>query len=1004
MSSIPSPGNRRPFFLRIRARVFPLLLAGPLFAATAVRAQAPTLVKDIYPGISSTASRVVGFESVLGVSGGKAYLRGYGTQGFGLWVANDTPAEPRSLLDVPVTSVPGADVNGTFFFSATSPEGNWLCKSDGTVAGTSFILRFSGDGVHPVQLSRLSKVGSLLFFATDDGIHPPGLWKSDGTAAGTTLVKELPKGAFSSFHFPTEFVDVGGVLLFSCNGSPGYGLWKSDGTEAGTLQLADVGQPAGLVSVNGTLFFRTSDAAHGSELWKSNGTAPGTVLVKDIAAGPASSSPQSLVSFGGALWFALGSDGSIWTSDGTEAGTVLFSPLASGKLLVPSGARLFFTYAGTQLYATDGTGPGTGLVMAFSAPFDLSTAATIPDALLFWIDRGAAGLELRRTDGSTAGTSLVKTVDPGNEAQQPGPSASVGGAALLFVYNNADSLFRSDGTAAGTLPVAATVHLPNDGFPNWLRDVNGTLIFTAGDVDHGFELWKSDGTPAGTALVRDIEPGPGDSGPRVFFATPSNVFFYACVPATGCEIYRTDGTEAGTRLVKDILPGSESGFSGTLGVLGDGLLFAANDGVHGTEPWWSDGTTDGTFLLGDLNPGAASSDVRLIGVLNGAHFFSASDGTTTTLWKTDGTAAGTVAVGPVPNAAAGEEIGGFLVFPASDPARGEEVWRTDGTSGGTSLLLGINPVAGSSPRSFLRVGSRIVFFADDGVHGYEPWTTDGTPAGTALLKDINPGVLRSIGTGAAVLGDALFFFADDGVHGLEPWKTDGTGPGTVLVRDIAPGPSGSNVGVDRFAAGGHEVFFTASDHVSGRELWRSDGTAAGTTLVADLVPGLGSGQIPWSMANSMPVLARSGGRVFFTATEGATGYELWSLPVPLKLHTITPCRIADTREAAGPTGGGPLGSSETVIVQVTGSCGIPSTALSIAANVTIVNPTATGSLSIFAGGPIVSGTTQVPVTAGKTRALNAIPVLGTAGSLSVRAALPQGGSTHALLDVSGYFE
>ena len=158
------------------------------------------------------------------------------------------------------------------------------------------------------------------------------------------------------------------------------------------------------------------------------------------------------------------------------------------------------------------------------------------------------------------------------------------------------------------------------------------------------------------------------------------------------------------------------------------------------------------------------------------------------------------------------------------------------------------------------------------------------------------------------------------------------------------------------------------------------------------------------MANSMPVLARSGGRVFFTATDGTTGYELWSLPVPLKLHTITPCRVADTRDPAGPTGGAPIGSSETVVVQVTGSCGIPSTALSIAANVTVVSPSTAGSLSVFAGGPIVSGSTEVPVTSGKTRALHFIPGLGTAGSLAFRPSMQAGGWTDVILDVSGYFE
>ena len=149
---------------------------------------------------------------------------------------------------------------------------------------------------------------------------------------------------------------------------------------------------------------------------------------------------------------------------------------------------------------------------------------------------------------------------------------------------------------------------------------------------------------------------------------------------------------------------------------------------------------------------------------------------------------------------------------------------------------------------------------------------------------------------------------------------------------------------------------------------------------------------------------RSGGLIFFVGNDGVTGDELWSLPIPLDFHPVTPCRVADTRDPEGPAGGVPLGASQTLILPVTGRCGIPSTAVSVAANVTVVNPTATGSLSVFAGGPIVSGTTEVPVTAGKTRALNAIPIIGTVGSLSVRPGLPEGGTTHVVLDVSGYFE
>ena len=179
---------------------------------------------------------------------------------------------------------------------------------------------------------------------------------------------------------------------------------------------------------------------------------------------------------------------------------------------------------------------------------------------------------------------------------------------------------------------------------------------------------------------------------------------------------------------------------------------------------------------------------------------------------------------------------------------------------------------------------------------------------------------------------------------------------------------------------------------------------AAFTRVADLAPGLRSGATPWEASATKTVLARSGGRIFFTGNDGATGHELWSVPVPLGFHPVTPCRVADTRDPAGPAGGIPLGSAQSLILPVTDRCDIPSPAVSVAANITVVSPTVTGSLSVFAGGPIVSGTTEVPVTAGKTRALNAIPLLGTTGSLSVRASLPEGGTTHVVLDVSGYFE
>ncbi|MGZ6546395.1 MAG: ELWxxDGT repeat protein, partial [Actinomycetota bacterium] len=78
----------------------------------------------------------------------------------------------------------------------------------------------------------------------------------------------------------------------------------------------------------------------------------------------------------------------------------------------------------------------------------------------------------------------------------------------------------SDGTDAGTLMVKDLVpgsdsSLPGSvsGFPGAFTDGGGTLFFTANDGAHGYELWRSDGTDAGTVSVQDINPGSEGSFP-----------------------------------------------------------------------------------------------------------------------------------------------------------------------------------------------------------------------------------------------------------------------------------------------------------------------------------------------------------------------------------------------------------------------------------------------------------------------------------------------------------
>src|SRR5919108_505689 len=68
-------------------------------------------------------------------------------------------------------------------------------------------------------------------------------------------------------------------------------------------------------------------------------------------------------------------------------------------------------------------------------------------------------------------------------------------------------LRRSDGTAAGTRLVRDIAPGTESSPPFYLTRVGDFFLFQAYDPDHGFELWRSDGTAAGTELVKDIDPG-----------------------------------------------------------------------------------------------------------------------------------------------------------------------------------------------------------------------------------------------------------------------------------------------------------------------------------------------------------------------------------------------------------------------------------------------------------------------------------------------------------------
>jgi len=210
------------------------------------------------------------------------------------------------------------------------------------------------------------------------------------------------------------------------------------------------------------------------------------------------------------------------------------------------------------------------------------------------------------------------------------------------------------------------------------------------------------------------------------------------------------------------------------------------------------------------------------------------------------------------------DVNGTVFFAAGD-ADGRALWKSDGTAAGTVLVGDIYPP--SSPSDLTDVNGTLFFVVFAPSIGDELWKSDGTTAGTVPVKDINPGSSSSRPSNLADVNGTLFFAAFDPTNGRELWKSDGTAARTVLVRDINPG-SGHSFPGDLANTNG-TLFFAASDPTNGRELWKSDGTAAGTVLVGDINPGPDS--------SNPHELTAVGGRLFFAASEPNTGTELWAL-------------------------------------------------------------------------------------------------------------------------------
>ncbi|WP_294244970.1 T9SS type A sorting domain-containing protein [uncultured Chryseobacterium sp.] len=697
-------------------------------------------------------------------------------------------------------------------------------------------------GIGPLPSFR--NVNNKIYFLARQNYSSLQIWQTDGTPAGTVKAKDLP------VNYVNELVVSGNKLYFYQNQE----LWTFDTVTHDLILLKTFFYSGNvkLYAFNNQIFLAANDGVSGKEIWKTDGTVAGTEMLKDISTdgGSISNDFKILTLNNGKFYFMANTATGfhLYASDGTAAGTVPIKPMPSiGELDGASNGDYFvFTgyddNGGYEPWVSDGTTAGTKILkdiypgIGSSNPVSNVKYITFKNAIYFdAISSGTPvyGNYIWKTDGTENGTELFTT--PNNNILH---SATSDGQYLILNktnYYQTNRFWIANGNPAQTFELTGVNVSSSDSFV----DMNSKIYLAGSTPKHGRELFSVAPASQQVALESDISKSES-SAPHSYAVLNDDLVFIASDMEFNNQIYKRNKNTQQVSRVTSFPEALSPNFEDFFFKVGNWLYTVNNTANQTNMICRTDGTAANSFIIQGI--GSTSNTSSFINLNDMSLLFTDITGAGTQLWKINNnsdskTLVKSIDQGNVAGMSGADNkstvVNGLAYFAARENGK-LAIWKSDGTGANTTKAIQMNFQNGADGNIKVvgNFNNRLLYSTTK--EGYsntgntELFVSDGDAASSVLLKSHSDQYASSNINRETETVNGKFIYSVSGYPG-GLYSTDGTAAGTQQLSQA------SFSGEEKFKKCGHLLFYA---HTNGTQLWRTDGSSTGTFSLASSLDGV----------------------------------------------------------------------------------------------------------------------------------------------------------------------